>query len=322
VKKNTGIVLALAAAACLAAVLAMAQKSGGAEQASAAEAYAAVTAEVDALTDELRRARSQERKLQLIDEIQSKLVKFRSDYADAPEAADAGFHLGMIKSNLMQYEDAVQLLSEFVTKGAAAAPRDKVAFAHYYLAEAYKAMGQLDDARNEYMIVLNDFSDVNPQLTQFTRASVKDLETAQKLAIGAEPIPFEVVGIKGEKLSPAEFKGKVLLLDFWATWCGPCKVEMPNVKRVYQKYNQHGFEIVGISLDRSRRDLDAYIDKYEISWPQFFDGKYWQNDVAVRYGVRSIPATYLIDRQGKIRYKSLRGKQLEVAVEKLLKESL
>ncbi|MDH3197165.1 MAG: TlpA family protein disulfide reductase [Candidatus Krumholzibacteria bacterium] len=319
-KRNTGI-LALAAAACL-AVLAVAQKGDGAERAGAAEAYATVTAEVEALTDEIRRARTQERKLQLIDEIESKLVTFRSDYAETPEAADAAFHLGMIKSNLQAYEDAVKLLSEFVAKGGASAPRDKVAFAHYYLAEAHKGLGALDDARSEYMIVLNEYSDINPQLTQFTRASVKDLETARKLAVGAEPIPFEVVGIKGEKLSPAEFKGKVLLLDFWATWCGPCKVEMPNVKRVYEKYNKAGFEIVGISLDRSRNDLDAYIDKYDISWPQFFDGKYWQNDVAVQYGVRSIPATYLIDRKGKIRYKLLRGRQLELAVEKLLKESL
>jgi thiol-disulfide isomerase/thioredoxin len=319
-KRNTGI-LVLAAAAGLAAILAVAQKGNGAEQAGAAEAYATVTAEVEALTDEIRRARTQQRKLQLIEEIESKLVTFRSDYADTPEAADAAFHLGMIKSNLQAYEDAVKLLSEFVAKGVSA-PRDKVAFAHYYLAEAHKGMGALDDARREYMIVINEYSDINPQLTQFTRSSVKDLETARRLAVGAEPIPFEVVGIKGEKLSPAEFKGKVLLLDFWATWCGPCKVEMPNVKRVYEKYNKAGFEIVGISLDRSRSDFDAYLDKYGISWPQFFDGKYWQNDVAVQYGVRSIPATYLIDRKGKIRYKSLRGRQLEVAVQKLLKESL
>jgi len=315
-RRSITIVLALAVAASLAAVLAVAQKT------DAADAYAAVTAEVETLTGEIRRERSNERKLQLIGEIESKFTAFRRDYPGTPEAADASFNLGMIKSNLQEFSEAVTYLTEFVDNAGPDAPRDKVAFGHYYLAEAHKAEGNIDDARLHYMTVLNDFSDVNPQLTNFTRASLKDLETAKKLAIGAEPIHFEVVGTNGEKLSPAVFKGKVLLLDFWATWCGPCKVEMPNVKRLYDKYNRAGFEIVGISLDRSRKDLDSYVDKNEIKWPQFFDGKYWQNDIAVQYGVRSIPATYLIDRQGKIRYKSLRGKQLEVAVEKLLNERM
>ena len=112
----------------------------------------------------------------------------------------------------------------------------------------------------------------------------------------------------------------MLLIDFWATWCGPCKQEMPNVKRIYSKYNKKGFEIVGISLDRSRSDLDQYIEKYGITWPQFYDGKFWRNDVAVKYNVQSIPATYLVDKKGNIRYKSLRGDQLEAAIKKLLEE--
>jgi len=95
---------------------------------------------------------------------------------------------------------------------------------------------------------------------------------------------------------------------------------MPHVKKVYDKYREKGFEIVGISLDRNRSSLDSYIESNSIRWPQYFDGKYWQNDIAQQYGVQSIPATFLIDREGKIRYKSLRGKQLEVAVEKLIGE--
>ena len=146
------------------------------------------------------------------------------------------------------------------------------------------------------------------------------IETDKKLAIGREPIAFSVKGIGGETISPEKYKGKVLLLDFWATWCAPCKQEMPNVKNVYKKYHKKGFEIVGISLDRSRSDLDRYIEKNDITWPQFYDGKFWKNDVAVKYNVQSIPATYLIDKNGKIRYKSLRGAQLENAVKKLLEE--
>ena len=95
---------------------------------------------------------------------------------------------------------------------------------------------------------------------------------------------------------------------------------MPNVIKVYDKYNGKGFEIVGISLDRNRDSFDRYIEKYDMSWPQFYDGKYWQNEVAKLYGINSIPATYLIDKKGNIRYKHIRGRRLEVAVKELLAE--
>jgi thiol-disulfide isomerase/thioredoxin len=140
------------------------------------------------------------------------------------------------------------------------------------------------------------------------KGNLSVLSTERKLAVGAEPVDFSVKSIDGKTLSPAAFKGKVLLIDFWATWCGPCVAEMPNVKQVYDKYHPKGFEIVGISLDQSRDRLDKYIAQNSIAWPQYFDGKWWNNDVAVRYGVKSIPTTILVDRTGKIRYKSLRGK--------------
>jgi peroxiredoxin len=93
------------------------------------------------------------------------------------------------------------------------------------------------------------------------------------------------------------------------------------VLRIHEKFNKKGFEIIGISLDSDRAALDRYIKSYNVTWPQYFDGKGWQNGVAEMYKVRSIPATYLIDKQGKIRYRSLRGDELERAVERLLAES-
>ncbi|MFH1754844.1 MAG: TlpA disulfide reductase family protein, partial [Candidatus Latescibacterota bacterium] len=121
-------------------------------------------------------------------------------------------------------------------------------------------------------------------------------------------------------LSIEKFKGKVVLLDFWATWCKPCLEEMPNVKRIYKQYQTEGFEIIGISLDSNKTALDSYIKKNDMNWPQFFDGGGWNNALAKKYKIRSIPATYLLDRQGKIRYKSVRGPELARAVEQLVKE--
>jgi len=96
---------------------------------------------------------------------------------------------------------------------------------------------------------------------------------------------------------------------------------MPNVLRIHEKFNKKGFEIIGISLDSDRAALDRYIKEKNMTWRQYFDGRGWQNSVAEMYKVRSIPATYLIDKHGKIRYRSLRGAELERAVEMLLGES-
>jgi peroxiredoxin len=96
---------------------------------------------------------------------------------------------------------------------------------------------------------------------------------------------------------------------------------MPNVVRVHKKFNREGFEIIGISLDSDREALEKFIKTYDMTWPQYFDGKGWQNGLAEQYRVRAIPATYLIDKKGKIRYRSLRGAELESAVERLINET-
>jgi peroxiredoxin len=294
-------------------------------QGDAASDYQTLSRDLEALNQRAMRESTMQGRLDILAEIKDKLTAFREKHPDTPEAADAGFQLGMVahsvamlKQDPSLYSEAVQYLSRYALSQDN--PREKVAYAHYYLAEAYKGMSKFDDAQAEYQQVLNEFNDVNPKLTQFARMNLADLETQRKLSVGSEPIDFEVKSISGQTLSPDQYKGKVLLLDFWATWCAPCKAEMPNVKKVYQKYNPKGFEIVGISLDRSRQALDNYISQNNIEWPQYFDGKYWNNDIAQQYGVRSIPATYLIDKKGKIRYKSLRGRQLEKAVERLLDE--
>jgi peroxiredoxin len=308
----------VAAALAVSALAAFAQGDASGE-------YMTLTREVESLTQRARFESTTQGRIDVLETIRAKLTAFREKYPDSPEAADAGFQLGLIAHSVASLKQDPSLYGESVEHLARYAlspdnPRDKVAYAHYYLAEAYKGMGKYEDAEKEYQVVLNEFNDVNPKLTQFARVNLKDLDTQRRLAVGSEPIDFEVKSTTGETLSPDKYKGKVLLLDFWATWCAPCKAEMPMVKKVYQKYNNKGFEIVGISLDRSRKALDNYIAQNNIEWPQYFDGKYFNNDVATQYGIRAIPATYLIDRKGKIRYKSLRGKHLEQAVERLLSE--
>ena len=135
------------------------------------------------------------------------------------------------------------------------------------------------------------------------------------LVVGAIFPDFSEKDLSGQPLSVSQFKGKVVLLDFWATWCGPCRAELPNVIETYQKHHTHGFEIIGISLDSDRDQLAAFLKQQAgMTWPQYIDGEGEANKLATKYGVEAIPFTLLIGRDGKIIGKDLSGEALGKAV--------
>ena len=137
--------------------------------------------------------------------------------------------------------------------------------------------------------------------------------------IGHPVLDFQVTDLKGKALSLEAYRGQVVLLDFWATWCPPCIAEIPNVRRTYETYKDQKFQVIGISLDRSMEPLKAYIEKEELEWLH-----YWDNNGRIRnmYKVRGIPSTFLIDGEGVIRKTNLRGAALKTAVAELVKENL
>ncbi len=138
---------------------------------------------------------------------------------------------------------------------------------------------------------------------------------------GTEPAPFPegVKDMEGKPLSLADFKGKVVLVDFWATWCGPCRGEMPNVVKAWEKYHDKGFEVVGVSFDHA--DAEAEIHAFEaekgMKWRQHYDGKGFENEIGQVYNVKGIPHTMLIDREGKIVRIELRGDALLRRLERI-----
>ena len=135
------------------------------------------------------------------------------------------------------------------------------------------------------------------------------------LAAGAVFPDFAEKDLNGKPLSVAALKGKVVLVDFWATWCPPCRAELPNVIATYKKHHSEGFEIIGVSLDSEREKLDAFLKQQDgMTWPQYFDGLGWSNKLAGKYGVQSIPFAVLVGPDGKIIGKELRGEELETAV--------
>ena len=145
------------------------------------------------------------------------------------------------------------------------------------------------------------------------KAAAQKLQSA--LAPGAAFPDFNVNSLDGKPLSVSALKGKVVLVDFWATWCGPCRAELPNVIAAYKKYHAQGFEIIGVSLDSDKEKLETFLKQQDgMTWPQFFDGKGWENQLAGKYGVEAIPFTILIGADGKIIGTDLRGERLENAV--------
>lgn len=145
-------------------------------------------------------------------------------------------------------------------------------------------------------------------------AEAETLLFSLKLRVGAEFPDFQAKDINGKFLSLDQFKNKIVLIDFWATWCPPCVEEMPNIVKTYKKYHDQGFEIIGISLDQNENRFLKFIKDNGMTWRQYFDGKRGQNELAIKYSVDSIPTTYLLDANGKIIAKNLRGSALEEAI--------
>ncbi|MBT8219683.1 MAG: TlpA family protein disulfide reductase [Bacteroidia bacterium] len=135
--------------------------------------------------------------------------------------------------------------------------------------------------------------------------------------IGAEAPDIVLNSPEDKELALSELKGKIVLIDFWASWCGPCRRENPNVVRMYDKYKDKGFEIYGVSLDSKKDRWVSAIEADGLTWPNVSDLKGWQSYAAKMYAVRSIPTTVLIDKEGKILARNLRGPTLEAKLEEL-----
>jgi len=153
----------------------------------------------------------------------------------------------------------------------------------------------------------------DPQLAAAAQELIYNMELNKK------PLSLRFTSVDGSTVDLDNLRGRVVLLDFWATWCAPCVVEAPSVVATYQKLHSKGFEIVGISLDRDKDKLLAFTKQHGMTWPQYFDGKAWNNALSTRFHVSAIPAMWLLDKKGYVRNTDARD-DLAANVQKLLAE--
>jgi len=241
----------------------------------------------------------------MIDMNKKQVEAIRAYIAENPEAADldeANERLVYGLVSIDDYAGAITLLEDRYKN----LPEDKseldlsVAFGEVIvpLIQLYRMDGREDAGSAFITQVRNEFKDhamfdtINEALDEFTKMF-------ELPGIG-DTLDISFTALDGREVKLADLKGKVVLVDFWATWCVPCIKVMPEIKKLHDEFHDRGFEIIGISLDSDKEKLESFLAKEGIKWPQYFDGAGWENEIARQYGIESIPATFLIGADGLI----------------------
>ena len=240
-----------------------------------------------------------------------------SNRMDAPTAICAQARCDMIELALYDYKLAKQLPGYQGNQSAIAA--SIVAQFNKFAAD-FPTFASLDVIKQQVIQTVGravppaSETPANGQAT--SGQDSKDMELKEKLK---SPLDLRFTAVDETPVDLASMRGKVVLVDFWATWCGPCKAEVPKVVAAYQRLHDKGFEIVGISLDHDKDSLLKYTAANSMTWPQYFDGKGWQNSISTGFGIHSVPAMWLVNKNGYVVTTDGR-KDLEGQVEKLLAE--
>ena len=269
------------------------------------------------------------RPLEIYDNIETAIAALADGIQRHPDNRNFGYVYPMLVDLYMQAErreDAENLIN-----GYKAALKPDSFGEYFVLGDMLKLMNRdeeilqlftkLEEQFPENRSVFSRLAKIHERLGNAELAHEYRLKADPVLALIGNTVPdFSATDLAGNPISLEQYRGKVVLLDFWAVWCGPCIAEMPNVKKVYDTYKDEGFDIIGISLDTDEESLRTYLKENELPWRQVFSGEGWNSPVSRQYGIRAIPAPWLIDKAGKLISHQARGEALEKMVVEALKE--
>ena len=177
-----------------------------------------------------------------------------------------------------------------------------------------------DDNADRLERLVAKFAEVHPDLNM-TEVMQDKVARYTRVAVGAAAPPLVAARPDGREASLTELGGKYTLIDFWASWCGPCILQIPDLQQAYHTYNEMGFEIVSVSVDRKEEKWKEALEKYDMPWPQISDVKGWESELAAAYNVTFVPFNLLIDENGVIIAKNLHSKVLHKQLASLFEES-
>jgi len=240
---------------------------------------------------------------------QSDELRSIADDTGAPEnvRADAGLVLLQLASldfDRSRSEEAARSLAAAIQKFIDTHP-DDARIPVLRMTEA-QAMENYDPERARKLYTELSGND-DPELSGAAKGAL------ELMAMRTTPLDLKFTAVDGREIDLATLRGQVVLIDFWATWCPPCVEEAPELVATYEKFKDQGFTIVGISLDEDKGALEKFTTENKMTWPQFFDGQGWENEMAKRFKIQTVPTMWLLDREGKLIDANPRGR-LEEAV--------
>lgn len=244
--------------------------------------------------------------------IQDKIAVFQSANNDKMQKAQAAKDNATINSLMEEYR---KLQNELIALATAFPEQNPDSFISVLFIDNMFNNPEVDIYR-----IKNTYAKLNPQIRASKQGKIvkTKIDNYRDVGIGAMAPDFSAPAPDGKPVSLKQSLGKITIIDFWASWCGPCRRENPNVVALYNEFHPKGLNIVGVSLDRDAGKWKEAIQKDGLPWTHMSNLMFWSDPIAELYGVKSIPATFILDSEGKIIGKDLRGEALHAKIKSLL----